>query len=185
MNTADDIASEGPRPEAPHRQKAPSYGGYDPRTKSPLVAGFLSCMPGLGQVYVGYYQRGFVHILIVASVIAMLANDALPALIPLLGLFLAFFWLYNIIDAARRASFYNLALQGADPMALPHDFEMPSARGSVAGGVTMIVVGFIFLLHTRFGYSLDWMQDWWPMAPLLFGVWLVYKGMMNGPAKRA
>ena len=183
MNSAEDIASEVPRPEVPRRQKQPTYS-YDPRAKSPLLAGFLSLMPGLGQIYVGYYQRGFVHILVVASVIAMIVNNVAEGLIPMFGLFLAFFWLYNIIDAARRANMYNMALQGADPMALPDDFEMPTTRGSVAGGVTLIVFGFIFLLHTRFGVPLEWLKDWWPMAPLLFGVWLVYKGMMNGP-KRA
>jgi len=35
---------------------------------------------------------------------------------PLLGFFLAFFWLFNIVDAARRATFYNEALVGLRPM---------------------------------------------------------------------
>ena len=39
----------------------------DPRSKSPALAAILSMMPGLGQVYIGYYQRGFVHILVIAS----------------------------------------------------------------------------------------------------------------------
>ena len=177
MDQTEDTASEAPRPK--DRPKQASYA-FDPRTKSPTLAGFLSMMPGLGQVYVGYYQRGFVHILVVASVIALIVNDALPALIPLLGLFLAFFWLYNIIDAGRRASLYNLALQGADPMALPDDFQMPTTRGSVAGGGAIVAIGMLLLMHTRFGMSLAWMRDWWPLAPVFFGVWLVVKGMMNG-----
>ena len=61
-------------------------------------------MPGLGQVYVGYYQRGFIHVLVAATIITLLANGAADALIPLLGLFLGFFWLYNMVDAYRRAS---------------------------------------------------------------------------------
>jgi len=39
----------------------------DTRRKSPAIAAILSMMPGLGQVYVGYYQRGFVHAVVVAS----------------------------------------------------------------------------------------------------------------------
>ena len=136
-------------------------------------------MPGLGQIYVGYYYRGFAHIVVAASVIAILANEAVPELIPLFGLFLAFFWLYNIIDAGRRASLYNMALQGTDPMTLPEDFHLP-ARGSVAGGVVMIAAGVLLLMHTRFGVSLAWLRDWWPLAPVLFGAWLVYRGMQNG-----
>src|SRR5258705_324327 len=186
MNDTEYTAGEAPggeasRGDAPRRDRPrQTQYGFDPRTKSLSLAGFLSMMPGLGQVYVGYYQRGFVHILVVASVIALLANDALPALIPLLGLFLAFFWLYNVIDAVRRANLYNMALRGADPMTLPEDFELPGTRASVAGGVTLMVVGFLLLLHTRFDVSLDWVRDWWPVAPLMFGAWLVYKGTITG-----
>jgi len=32
--------------------------------------------------------------------------------------------------------------------------------------------------------SLDWLRDWWPMAPVLFGGYLVAKGMRNERAKR-
>lgn len=153
---------------------------YDPRSKSPILACFLSLMPGLGQIYVGYYQRGFAHILVAASVIALLANNALPELIPLLGLFLAFFWLYNIIDAGRRASLYNMALQGTDPMKLPDDFTLPATRGSMAGGIALMGAGLILLAHTRFGVSLDWLREWWPLAPVLMGAWLVYKATTHG-----
>jgi hypothetical protein len=180
MEPAENISSEAPRPRDVTRQ--PAYP-FDPRAKLPTLACVLSLMPGLGQIYVGYYQRGFVHILVAASVIALLANDALPALVPLLGLFLAFFWLYNIIDAGRRASLYNMALSGTDPMALPEDFRMPASGGSVAGGITMIAIGLILLLHTRFDMSLEWLRAWWPLAPVLFGGWLVYRGVTNGKKK--
>ena len=49
-------------------------------------------MPGLGQVYLGYYRRGFVHILVVGCVISFLAASGHHnPLVPLFGLFLAFF----------------------------------------------------------------------------------------------
>ena len=46
-------------------------GQRDARYKSPMLAGFLSVMPGLGQVYVGYYQVGFVHAIITFSIIGV------------------------------------------------------------------------------------------------------------------
>ena len=153
----------------------------DPRSKSPALAGFLSAMPGLGQVYVGYYQRGFAHIAVVSSIIAILASSTVPALEPLLGLFLAFFWLYNMVDAVRRAALYNLALRGTSPGVLPDDFEMPGLKGSILGGSVLIGFGAVLLLHTRFGMSLDWVSEWWPAAPILFGAYLVYKAVRDRP----
>ena len=97
---------------------------------SPAVACCLSAMPGLGQVYVGYYQRGFLHAIVVAGLIAILASGEPGALTPLFGLFLAFFWLYNMIDAARRATLYNQALAGGHEPDLPADFESPGLGGS-------------------------------------------------------
>src|SRR2546422_5711021 len=84
----------------------------DTRSKSPALAAVLSMMPGLGQVSVGYYQRGFVHAAVVATLVTILASGTLDRLNPLFALFMSFFWLYNIIDAARRASLYNDALAG-------------------------------------------------------------------------
>src|SRR2546427_1032765 len=76
----------------------------DTRSKSAALAAVLSMMPGLGQVYVGYYQRGFVHAAVVATLVTILASGTLDRLNPLLALFLSLFWLYNIIYTARPAS---------------------------------------------------------------------------------
>ncbi len=173
-----------PPPHAPAREpyRDSSYR-YDPRSKSPLLAFLLSAMPGLGQVYVGYYQRGFIHILVVGSLIALLAGEVIPDLIPLMGIFLAFFWLYNCIDAARRASLYNQALAGASPIQPPDDIITSGAAGSVLGGVVLIAGGFLLLLHTRFDLSLAWLKDWWPVIPMLFGVYLVLKSIYARAAR--
>ncbi len=45
--------------------------------KSPVLVGILSFLPGLGQVYVGYYRHGFIHGLIFALAIAF--AQTLPA----------------------------------------------------------------------------------------------------------
>lgn len=176
-----------PNPEASaeHHAAPPSYDPRyarpaDPRQKSPFLAGLLSMMPGLGQVYVGYYQRGFVHALVVALLITVLASGV-DSIAPLAALFLAFFWLYNVIDAARRASLYNQALAGISDVELPEDFKMPGFRGSVLGGVLIAASGVVLLLHTRFGYSLDWIEEWWPAALIGFGLYLVFKAWQDRP----
>jgi len=168
--SAEPVAPPRSGPEWPQERATP----FDPRRKSPILACVLSAMPGLGQVYVGYYQRGFLHIAVVGGVIALLAGNQLPRqLDPLLGLFLPFFWLYNIIDAGRRAAFYNTAVSGGDAPEMPGDMALPHGGGSLAGGLALVVVGLALLLNTRFDVSLAWVEDWWPLAPALFGVYLV------------
>jgi len=147
----------------------------DPRAKSPALAMVLSLMPGLGQVYLGYYQQGFVNILVVASIIAALVRGVPFYVQPLLGVFLAFFWLYNLVDAGRRASLYNQALTGLGPLEMPGGFKMYESGGSIAGGAALIAVGLLFFAHTRFGISLEWLDQWWPVALILMGAFLLYR----------
>lgn len=154
----------------------------DPRRKNPALAGILSAMPGLGQIYVGYYPRGFTHSVIVASIIALLNTSSVRSLEPLLGMFLAFFWLYNIIDAVRRASLYNQYLAGGDIPSLPDEFRMPSMGGSIFGGVALLIAGFALLLHTRWGMPLDFLEEWWPLIPMAFGAWLLVRALRDRAA---
>jgi hypothetical protein len=72
---------QGPTPTAPPQQPpyanadsgpAPRWtSAMDPRRKSVALASILSCMPGLGQVYVGYYHLGFIYILVVTGLITI------------------------------------------------------------------------------------------------------------------
>ena len=149
----------------------------DPRRKSPALATIMSAMPGLGQIYVGYYQQGFTNILVVAGTITLLSNAGrfgMGPLEPLLGVFLAFYWLFNLVDAGRRATFYNQALAGLDKTALPEDMRLPSGGGSLAGGVVLVVLGLIIFSNTMFGFSLDWLSQWWPLALVAGGAYLIY-----------
>jgi hypothetical protein len=146
----------------------------DPRKKSVMLAMILSSMPGLGQVYVGYYDLAFRNILVVCGLIAVVATIG-GDLEPVVALFLAFFWLHNIVDAGRRASFYNQALAGIRPMELPEDVKAPQqALGSFAGGVLLVVVGVMLFLNTMFRVPLDWLAQWWPLALVAAGAWLIY-----------
>jgi hypothetical protein len=158
----------------------------DPRRKSPALATIMSAMPGLGQIYVGYYQQGFTNILIVAGTITLLSNSGqwgVNALEPLLGVFLAFYWLYNLVDAGRRASFYNQALAGMEARALPDEMRLPSGAGSLAGGLALIVLGLVIFSNTMFGFSLEWLEKWWPLGLVLGGAYLVYSSFRDRQRK--
>lgn len=179
----------GEQPASEHHAGAQArYGGPvwprgldDPRRKSPALACILSIIPGLGQVYVGYYQRGFVHAIVVATLISVLsAQDDHSQLVPLGAIFLVFFWFYNLIDAGRRAALYNHALAGGEAIELPKDLSLPSGmRGSIAGGVVLIALGVILLSHTAYGYSLEWLEDWWPAGLMILGTYLLTKGVLE------
>ena len=172
MTTEPESASSYPpvRPPVP-----PRTFQVDPRLKSPILATLLSLMPGLGQAYLGYVQLGFVNALVIFSLITLLANDA-GAMTPLVALFMSFYWLFNVVDANRRAILLNQKIQGLAPGELPEDLG-PGIRGSVAGGLVLIVAGVLGLAHLRFGLSLAWVKDWWPAALILGGIYLVWKAV--------
>ena len=149
-----------------------------PQRKSPAVAGLLSLMPGVGQIYVGYYKLGFVHNVVFGMIIAVLAANGGPlgSLMPTVALFLPFFVIYNIVDAVRRATLYNLALDGVDGIELPEmNTSLPKLAGSVRGGAALIAVGVVLLSNTLFGVSFGWLASWWPLGLVGLGVYLLVK----------
>ncbi len=136
--------------------------------KSPTLAGFLSLMPGLGQAYVGYYKSGFIILLIVAAVITVLSNGVRGSG-PLFGMFLAFFWIFQIIDAVRKAKLYNEYVSGRE-----ETIEPPS-DSPLAGGVVLAALGLYLTLTITFDLDLDFLETFWPLAVLGAGIYLLWK----------
>jgi hypothetical protein len=143
------------------------------------VAALLSLAPGLGQVYVGYYLQGFLHIAVVLSLITLGVTEVLGPATPAVGFFVAFFWLYNIVDAGRRAAFYNQAIQGESDLPLPGSLPTAGSGGSVLFGLGLLVVGAVLLSNTAFGLSLQWVEAWWPLAPMAIGAYLLGRSLLE------
>ena len=161
-----------------------AFRGNDPRRKSPILAAMLSFIPGLGQIYVGYYQRGFTHILVMGSVFSIVTTVGDEfALFPLAIMFIVFFLFYNVIDAYRRATLYNLSLDGIAQIELPDDFTAFDLGGSYIGGVAITVFGLVTLSNTAFDFSLIWLEDWWPLAPVALGVYLTFRAYQDSQTK--
>jgi hypothetical protein len=183
MNHQEDVMSRAQEPPVMPAPPTPRRDYFDdPRRKSPILALILSAMPGLGQVYVGFYQQGFTNALVVASIIGLLNSrlGLVHRIEPLFGLFLAFFWLYNMVDAWRRAVFYNNALAGIGPAAMPEEFTVGMRKGSAIGGAAMILVGVLLLSNTLLGMPLDWLERWWPVVFIAIGAWLAYPAIAGG-----
>jgi hypothetical protein len=179
--------SEGTR-EQGQRIGQPQYGPVgmtrgdmarqDPRYKSPVLATLMSLVPGLGQIYIGYYQQGFLNIVVIAGLISLLAYYGInPYFKTFLALFMVFYWLYNVVDAYRKSTLYNQTLAGSGE-ALDGD-QLPGMRGSLAGGLLMIVAGMIALSNTLFDLPLEWIERWWPAALILLGVYLLFQSLVS------
>jgi hypothetical protein len=95
-------------------------------------------MPGLGQIYLGYYQQGFTNMAIFAGCITALSSNRLEGIEPFIALGMAFFFMYNMIDANRRAHHLNRVAAGLSPEQFPDEFPLPKPRSSMFGGVIMI-----------------------------------------------
>lgn len=151
---------------------------FDPREKSPRLAAVLSVVPGLGQIYIGYYQRG---LMIVATMLLLGMGAAIASenIGPIFGFSMFFLWLFNLVDAGRMAALYNHAAAGSERFELPEDFAVPGMGGSIAGGALLTLFGLIAFSNTALGFDLDWIETWWPILPIGLGLYLVAKGVQE------
>ena len=147
--------------------------------KSPAMATWLSCMPGLGQIYVGYYQQGFINMFVVAGTITALASSFMRGAEPFFGVFLSFFWIFQMIDANRRAHHYNRVMAGLGGEDVPNGFSMPTTKGSMLGGGVLVILGILFIMDLNFDVSMQWVENWWPLILVLVGVNLIFKARKN------
>ncbi len=148
----------------------PSGSGSGP---NPTVAGILGAIPfGIGAVYNGQYAKGLAHLGIFALLVAgcNASGDVLPAIC---GFGIAFFIIYQIIDAVRTARALQAGLPAPDPYGLAATFgggAKIDASKIPMGAIVLILLGVLFLLHTMgLGLGLD---RFWPLILIALGVWL-------------
>jgi len=149
-----------------------------PTKKSPFLAGLFSLLPGLGQVYLGYYVTGFIYILVVAGTMTIINASPQNGHEPLLPMFISFFWIFNIIDAVRRAQAYNRFYTGEAEKPAPTDSPL-------VGGLVLLVAGILFTLKYTFGVEMDWLRQYWPLGLVMGGVYLVWKYLRVRRAMRS
>jgi hypothetical protein len=153
--------------------------GYRPPVNpgpNPTVAGILGAIPlGLGAVYCGQYAKGLAHLGIVVLAIVGLSSDLPWQADTALGIFLGFFWVYQILDAVRTAR----AIQANEPV--PDPFGLASTFGTgerldttkvPSAAAILIGLGVLFLINTVFDFSL---HRFWPIILIVIGVWLFAK----------
>ena len=156
-------AEQAPPPPPPPQAPASSQGGITARH---VVSVILAAFPGLGHIYNGLYQRGIVLFLLAIGAIYLATEEGL------MGMVVAFVWLFNIIDAYRQASLIERG-HGAD-LGL-QDAPKPPATSQLGllAGAGLFVIGFLALLDHTFGYDIDRVWEFWPLGLLAAGAWLM------------
>ena len=141
---------------------------------NPAVAGILAgFFPfGVGAVYCSQYAKGLAHLLIFAMLI--FASDHAGRWDWVFGIGIAFFYVYQIIDAVRTAHALQAGQPAPDPYGLAQTFSMGErgeSKNIPAVAVILIGLGVLFLLQTMniFEFGLD---RFWPLILIFFGGWM-------------
>ena len=174
QTAAGPIAAEPEAAPAFAPQPAPAAAGPPPvGRKNPGLAALLSLFPGLGSIYNGLYMRGFTFFLVIASLIGITVENH-----PLFGLALAFFWLFNVIDAYRQATLINYGY--AQDLGLTDLPKVPRAgQGGLVAGILLSLIGVAAILDRYFDVRFDWIFDLWPFALVALGLWLIVSTVRN------
>jgi hypothetical protein len=166
--------------------KAPLGAGSGPHAAlAGILAGFFPF--GVGAVYTGQYAKGLAH-LVTFAVLVWGASSARGGFEPIFGLGIAFFYVYQIIDAVRSAKAIQMGQPAPDPFGLAQAFgageKVDTAKVPMAA-IVLIALGVLFLLHTMGGwfFSLD---RFWPVILIGLGIWLFARrwGLMGASGDR-
>jgi hypothetical protein len=138
-----------------------------------ILAGFFPF--GVGAVYCSQYAKGLAHLLI--FVMLIFASDHAGHWGWVFGIGLAFFYVYQIIDAVRTAHALQAGQPAPDPLGLGQSFSMGDKfdAGKIpVGAVVLIGLGVLFLLHTMgiMEYGFD---RFWPLIIIFLGAWMFYR----------
>jgi hypothetical protein len=152
----------------------PPAAAYAAGRRSPGVAVVLSAFTGLGHIYLGLYQRGLGFFIAFATSIWLADHSDLGILIP-------FIWFFAVIDAYRQAVLIN---QCVDTGTMPEPMKLPTQRGSLGFGVFLLVLGLVLLYNQFYPLDLTFLVDWWPLALVLAGGWLLVKHFLEQKKQR-
>jgi len=138
------------------------------RRSSPFVATLLSFVPGLGAAYNGQTSKAIVHFAIFASFFQMAVITQGQLHFFILGVVGT--WLFAAVDACRTAQLMRAGLS-------PETEEDVIARrlygNPFAWGLTLIVIGTVFLLHTLLGVQLP-IGKVLPVALVALGAYMLF-----------
>ena len=137
------------------------------RRSSPFVATLLSFVPGLGAAYNGQTSKAIVHFAIFASFFQM---AVLTQGVHFFVLGVLATWLFAAVDACRTA---QLMRAGLAPETEEDVITRRLYGNPLAWGVTLIVIGTVFLLNTLVGLELP-VKKLLPVAMVMLGAYMLF-----------
>jgi len=174
-----------------------------PGAPRPAVAFILGWIPGVGAMYNGEFAKGFLHVLIFATLIWMTGH-----INSIFGLAIAAFVIYMPIEAYKTARARQMGLPAPDPLGLNNVFsgtnvwrgafapgagnrnpgaavgtpEAPQDCGSRVpiGAIILIGLGVLFLLDELGALNFDWIWRFWPVILIALGVRILMQRRQRG-----
>ncbi len=150
---------------------APPPGG----SVSPVLAGILGFIPGVGAVYNGQFAKGILHVVIFGLLVSIVAADGTGDLRPMFVFLVILMGIYMPIEAYRTAR----AIERGGPV---EEFSgilsaLGDKRPSPAGGVVLIALGVVFLLNTLGYWRLGDLVRFWPVLLIAVGIFMLYRSV--------
>jgi len=173
------VAGAVPPPVMPPVPPMAGSSGPNP-TVAGILAGFFPF--GVGAVYTGQYAKGLAHLgifgLLVAGCDAASNSSRGDILGVVCGLSLAFFYVYQIVDAVRSARALQAGLPAPDPYGIAATFGAGTKVETSKvpfGAIVLILLGVLFLLNTL-GLELG-LDRFWPLILIFVGGWLMARNL--------
>lgn len=176
---------------------------------SPGMAAILGLIPGVGAFYNGEYLKGFVHVGILAALIALVSHGYWP-----FAFGIAAWCVYMPIEAYHTAKARQMGVTPPDPLGLNRLLSPETARSHAApavnpgtnpaataagtaagvpldpqpypegsrapiGAIILIILGVLFLANEFDWFHFDWGR-FWPLILIAIGVFVLMKRTRRG-----
>jgi hypothetical protein len=132
------------------------------------TAAALGIIPGLGAVYNGEYWKALIHVLVFASIIALIPHQ--PVIFPLV---LAAWIFYMPFEAYQTAK--ARAAAGASTTTGVAQTSTAIRQRETLGPILLIAIGSLALLDELNIIDIDRILDFWPLGLIALGVWMLVK----------
>ena len=153
---------------------------------SPALAFLAGLIPGVGAVYNGQYAKGVVHALVwggLLSTAIATGRTGPPGSVAVFIVLMVMTTLYMPIEAMHTAR----AIRRGEPVdEFWGLFGLDrGASSSPVGGVLLILMGVVFLLHSLGYWRLGDAARFWPVTLIALGIHLLYRRIKEQSAGAA